>query len=85
MNKKGFKLIRIWVNKNDVSIEFQGYKGRMRFSLNSGCDLYEFLQNIDFDYVELYHHKVLKAEADFTSGEEKQQEFYNKLCGYFNL
>ena len=36
MNKKGFKLIRIWVNKNDVSIEFQGYKGRMHFSLNSG-------------------------------------------------
>lgn len=85
MNKKGFKLIRIWVNKNDVSIEFQGYKGRMHFSLNSGGDLYEFLQNIDFDYVELYHHKVLKAEADSTSGEEKQQDFYNKLCGYFNL
>lgn len=85
MNKKGFKLIRIWVNKNDVSIEFQGYKGRMRFSLYSGSDLYEFLQNIDFDYVELYHHKVLKAEADFTDGEEKQQDFYNKLCGYFNL
>lgn len=85
MNKKGFKLIRIWVNKNDVSIEFQGYKGRMHFSLNSGGDLYEFLQNINFDYVELYHHKVLKAEADFISGEEKQQDFYNKLCGYFNL
>lgn len=85
MNKKGFKLIRIWVNKNDVSIEFQGYKGRMHFSLNSGGDLYEFLQNINFDYAELYHHKVLKAEADFTSGEEKQQDFYNKLCGYFNL
>lgn len=85
MNKKGFKLIRIWVNKNDVSIEFQGYKGRMHFSLNSGGDLYEFLQNINFDYVELYHHKVLKAEADFTSREEKQQDFYNKLCGYFNL
>jgi hypothetical protein len=85
MNKKGFRLIRIWVNKNDVSIEFQGYKGRMHFSLNSGSDLYEFLQNINFDYVELYHHKVLKAEADFTSVEEKQQDFYNKLCGYFNL
>ena len=77
MNKKGFKLIRIWVNKNDVLIEFQGYKGRMHFSLNNGGDLY--------DYVELYHHKVLKAEADFTSGEEKQQDFYNKLCKYFNL
>ena len=50
-----------------------------------GGDLYEFLQNINFDYVELYHHKVLKAEADFISGEEKQQDFYNKLCGYFNL
>lgn len=57
----------------------------MRFSLSGGGDLYEFLQNINFDYVELYHHKVLKAEADFTSGEEKQQDFYNKLCGYFNL
>ena len=68
MNKKGFKLIRIWVNKNDVSIEFQGYKGRMRFSLSGGSDLYKFLQNINFDHVELYHHKVLKAEADFTSG-----------------
>lgn len=85
MNKKGFKLIRVWVNKNDVSIEFQGYKGRMRFSLSGGSDLYAFLQNINLDYVELYHHKVLKAEADFTSGEEKQQDFYNKLCGYFNL
>lgn len=85
MNKKGFKLIRIWVNKNDVSVEFQGYKGRMHFSLNSGGDLYEFLQNINFDYVELYHHKVLKTEADFTSGEEKQQDFYNQFCKFFNL
>ena len=85
MNKKGFKLIRIWVNKNDVSIEFQGYKGRMRFSLSNGSDLYEFLQNIDFDYVELYYYRVLKFEADFTSREEEQQDFYNKLCKYFNL
>lgn len=85
MDKKGFKTIRIWINKSNISIEFQGYKGRMNFSLYNGSDLYEFLQNINFDYVELYHHKVLKAEADFTSGEEKQQEFYNKLCKYFNL
>ena len=84
MNKKGFKTIRIWINKSNISIEFQGYKGRMNFSLYSGSDLYAFLQNINFDYIEVYHHKVLKLEADFTS-EEKQQDFYNKLCRYFNL
>lgn len=48
MNKKGFKLIRIWINKNDVSIEFQGYKGRMRFSLSGGSDLYKFFTEYQF-------------------------------------
>lgn len=72
MNKKGFKSIRIWINKNNISVEFVGYKGRMNFSLYSSGDLYEFLQNIDFDYIELYHHKVLKAEADWTSEKTKR-------------
>lgn len=85
MNKKGFKLVRVWINKNNISIEFQGYTGRMNFSLNRAGDLYDFLQNISFDYIELYHHRVLKFEADFTEGEEKQQNFYNELCRYFDL
>lgn len=84
MNKKGFKSIRIWINKNNISVEFVGYKGRMNFSLYSGGDLYEFLQNIDFDYIELYHHKVLKAEADWTS-EKQRDEFNRYFCNFFDL
>ena len=84
MNKKGFKLVRVWVNKNNISVEFQGYKGRMIFSLNRASDLYDFLQNIDFDYIEVYHHRVLKLEADFTV-EKEQEEFYNQFCKFFNL
>ncbi len=84
MNKKGLKSIIIWVNKNNISVEFVGYKGRMNFSLYNGGDLYEFLQNIDFDYIELYHHKVLKAEADWTS-EKQRDEFNRYFCNYFDL
>lgn len=81
---KGFKMIRIWVGKNNISVEFAGYKGRMSFSLNRGDDLFDFLHNISFKYIELYHHRILKAEADW---EDKKQidEFDKYLCRFFDL
>lgn len=82
--KKGFNSILIWVNKNNISVEFVGYKGRMTFSLNRGDDLYDFLQNIDFKYIDLYHHRVLKAEADWED-EEQRNKFNKYLCSFFNL
>lgn len=83
---KGFHTVWIWVGKNSSSVEFQGYKGRMNFSLSrrGNNDLYEFLQNIDFEYIELYHHKVLKAEADWTD-EKQRANFENFLCRFYSL
>lgn len=82
--KKGFNSILIWVNKNDISVEFYGYKGRMIFSLNRSNDLYNFLQNIDFKYIVLYHHRVLKAEADWED-QKQRNEFDKYLCSFFGL
>lgn len=58
----------------------------MNFSLSrqSSSDLYDFLQNIDFKYIELYHHKVLKSEADWED-EEGMNEFNKYLCSFFEL
>lgn len=86
MNKKGFFKITIWVGKNNSSVEFSGYKGRMNFGLSrqSSDDLYEFLQNIDFNFIELYHHRMLKATAEW--GNEKQRaNFENFLCRFYSL
>lgn len=84
--KKGFHTIRIWVGNSNSSVEIAGLKGRMNFSLSrqSSSDLYDFLQNIDFKYIELYHHKVLKSEADWED-EEQRNEFNKYLCSFFNL
>lgn len=81
---KGFNTIRIWIGKSNVSVEFVGHTGRMRFSLYKGSDLYDFIQEIDFKYIELYHHKVLKAEADWTD-EKQKNEFNRFFCNYFDL
>ena len=82
--KKGLDTVRIWISKSNVSVEFVGYTGRMRFSLYNGSDLYVVIQNIDFKYIELYHHKVLKAEADWTD-EKQRNEFNRFFCNYFDL
>lgn len=86
MKKKGFNVVTIWVGKNNSSIEFAGYKGRMIFSLSrqGNNSLYEFLQNIDFGYIELYHHRTLKATAEWTS-EKQRANFENFLCRFYSL
>ena len=86
MKRKGFNIVIIWVGKNNSSIEFTGYKGRMIFSLSrrGSDDLYEFLQNINFKYIELYHLKVLKAAAEWTS-EKQRANFENFLCRFYSL
>ena len=86
MRRKGFNIITIWVGKNNSSIEFSGYKGRMNFSLSrqSSSDLYDFLQNIDFEYIELYHHRTLKAVTEWTS-EKQRANFENFLCRFYSL
>lgn len=83
---KGFFAVIIRVGKNNSSVEFSGYKGRMNFSLSrqSSSDLYDFLQRIDFKYIELYHHKTLKAVAEWTS-EKQRKEFENFLCRFYSL
>lgn len=81
---KGFDTVRIWIGKSNMSVEFVGYTGRMRFSLYKGSDLYDFIQEIDFKYIELYHNKVLKAEADWTDAEQRN-EFNRFFCNYFDL
>lgn len=84
--EKGFHTIRIWVGKNSSSVEFGGYKGRMNFNLSrqSNDDLYEFLQNIDFKRIELFHWRVLKAVADWTD-EKQRKNFENFLCRFYSL